>query len=154
MWQIKRILVPTDFSEHSRLALGYAKDHAERHGAELLLCHVMEPPVYPTMLEGTALVMPPLDEKVRDQVERQLVELRDASIGPDLPCRVVLREGTPTTEIIELAKTEDVDLIIIATHGYTGLKHILLGSTTEKVVRLAPCPVLTVRSKHAGTTDA
>ncbi|MHC5065394.1 MAG: universal stress protein [Planctomycetota bacterium] len=146
MINIKKILVPTDFSQHSKEALRYAVALAEVHGAEIILGHVMEPPIYPTMFEGAAVAVPPLDESFRKQLEDHLDDLRKEEVG-DTSSRIFVREGSPTTELTELAREEDVDLIVIATHGYTGIKHMLLGSTAEKVVRNAPCPVLTVREK-------
>ncbi len=145
--------MPTDFSPHAQQALPFAREMAAAHDAEILLCHVMEPPIYPTMLEGTALVMPPLDESLRDQLHKQLEALRDQEFE-GMRARVVLREGSPTTELLEVAAEEDVDLIVVATHGYTGLKHMLLGSTAERIVRMAPCPVLTVREKTNQATES
>ncbi len=146
MIRINKILVPTDFSEHSKEALRYAVEMAKVHDAEIILGHVMEPPIYPTMFEGAAVAVPPLDESFRKQLEEHLEDLRKEEVG-EITSKIVVREGSATSELTELAKDEDVDLIIIATHGYTGIKHMLLGSTAEKVVRNAPCPVLTVREK-------
>ena len=146
MIKIRKILTPTDFSQHSKEALRYAVELAKVHDAEIILGHVMEPPIYPTMFEGAAVAVPPLDESLRKQLQEHLETMRKEEIG-DLPTKVIVREGSPTNELIELAREEDVDLIVIATHGYTGIKHMLLGSTAEKIVRNAPCPVLTVREK-------
>ena len=146
MIQIKKILTPTDFSPQSKEALRYAVELAKVHEAEILLAHVMEPPIYPTMFEGAAVAVPPLDESFRKQLEEHLESVRQEEVG-DIPSKISVREGSPCTELSELAQEEDVDLIVIATHGYTGLKHMLLGSTAEKMVRNAPCPVLTVRQK-------
>lgn len=146
MINIKKILAPTDFSQHSKRALQYAVELGRVHDAEIILGHVMEPPIYPTMFEGAAVAVPPLDESFHRQLREHLETMRKEEIG-DLPCKVIVREGSPTNELVELAREEDVDLIVIATHGYTGIKHMLLGSTAEKIVRSAPCPVLTVREK-------
>ncbi len=146
MIQINKILIPTDFSPHSKEALKYAVELGKVHGAEIILVHVMEPPIYPTMFEGAAVAIPPLDESFRKQLEEHLETMLKEEVG-DIPSKSFVREGSPTTELTDLAEEEDVDLIVIATHGYTGIKHMLLGSTAEKVVRNAPCPVLTVREK-------
>lgn len=147
MIRFQKILVPTDFSPASKQALPYARELATLHGAEIVLVHVMELPHYPTLFEGTALVVPPIDESLRAQLEEQLQKLAGEIAGDSgFRCRAVLREGPPTQELLDCAKEEGADLVVIATHGYTGLKHMLLGSTAEQVVRHACCPVLTIRA--------
>jgi nucleotide-binding universal stress UspA family protein len=146
MIDLHRILVPTDFSKHSHNALTYAVAFADKFGAELYLLHVVQdlalfipeaisvaPPVAPPVEQMTAAVREALDRLVREN---------DLS---RFPVRCEVREGTPFYEIIQFAKETAIDLIIMGTHGHTGLAHVLLGSVTEKVVRKAPCPVLTVR---------
>ncbi len=146
MIDLHRILVPTDFSKFSTNALTYAAAFADKFGAELYLLHVVQnlammvpdtvnvvPPVVPSIEELTAAVRVALDRTIRDnQLERFIVHKE-------------VREGTPFYEIIQFAREKDVDLIVMGTHGHSGLVHVLLGSVTEKVVRKAPCPVLTVR---------
>lgn len=147
MIRFKKILVPTDFSPASKQALPYARELAKLHDAEVLLVHVMELPHYPTLFEGTALVVPPIDDSLRAQLKEQLEKLAaEGTAKGGFPCRAILREGPPTQELLDCAKEEGADLIIIATHGYTGLKHMLLGSTAEQVVRHACCPVLAIRA--------
>jgi nucleotide-binding universal stress UspA family protein len=80
--------------------------------------------------------------------ERQLRELATAEIGSSVAWKPIIRQGRPATEIVEAAREIEADLIVIATHGHTGLKHVLLGSVAENVVRHAPCPVLTVRTSE------
>jgi nucleotide-binding universal stress UspA family protein len=146
MIDLHRILVPTDFSKHSRNALAYATAFAEKFGAELYLLHVVQdlalfipeavsvaPPIAPPVDQLTAAVREALDREVRDN------GLGRFTVHPEV------REGTPFYEIIRFAREEGIDLIIMGTHGRGGLAHVLLGSVTEKVVRKAPCPVLTVR---------
>jgi nucleotide-binding universal stress UspA family protein len=145
MPKFQRILVPTDFSAASAAAIPYARDLAA-DGSEVILVHVMELPHYPALFEGTALVVPPIDETLRSQLRKQLDSVLEKEFGDHgVKARAILREGSPTRELLDCAKAEKIDLIIIATHGYTGVKHMLLGSTTEQVVRMADCPVLTVR---------
>ena len=148
MLEFKTILVPTDFSAASRQAIPYARELARVHGGEVVLVHVIEVPHYPTLFEGTAMVVPPLDASLRKELQRQLDELAQSElIAHGVRARVVVRDGAPRHELLACAREEAADLLVIATHGYTGLRHVFLGSTTEQVVREAPCPVLTVRAK-------
>jgi nucleotide-binding universal stress UspA family protein len=146
MIDLHRILVPTDFSKFSTHALTYAAAFAEKFGAELYLLHVVQnfammvpdsvnvmPPIGPPIAELTVAVMAALDKTVRDTHLEKLTVHRE------------VREGAAFYEIIQFAKEKDVDLIVMGTHGHSGLVHVLLGSVTEKVVRKSPCPVLTVR---------
>jgi len=135
------------FSEFSTKALDYALAFAEPFGARIILAHIVEPAVYP---ENYMVVPPALDDMNQDLVEagrKRLEDLSRARIGERVPGEIVVRLGRPHSEICEIASIKDVDLIILATHGYTCLKHVLLGSTAERVVRHAPCPVLTVREQ-------
>jgi nucleotide-binding universal stress UspA family protein len=146
MIDLHRILVPTDFSKQSQNALKYAAAFAEKFGAELYLLHVVQdlavfipdmltvaPPVVPSVKELTDAVYVAFDRIVEDN------QLAAVTIHREV------REGSPFSEIVRFAREENIDLIILSTHGHTGLAHMLLGSVTEKVVRKAPCPVLTVR---------
>jgi universal stress protein A len=142
-FHIGRILVPIDFSEHSQKALRYALAFADQFDAEVTLVHVVEQMVYPG-----DWMYPPLTagdfaaEKRGEMVER----LRSLDAGSGVKTQHVVRLGRAWQEVIEIAKEQKADLIILATHGYTGLKHVLLGSVAEKIVRHAPCPVLSVRA--------
>jgi universal stress protein A len=141
--KLKRILVPIDFSEGALGALDYALALAEQFQARLILLHVVEPAVYP---EDYLINAPVLgDPHLVDSSRERLAELERERIGSRVPVETLVRIGRAHSEIPDTAKALGVDLIVIATHGYTGLKHVLLGSTTERVVRHAPCPVLTVR---------
>ncbi|MBI4552507.1 MAG: universal stress protein [Candidatus Latescibacteria bacterium] len=143
--QLKRLLCPTDFSEPSEHALTYAISLAQQYGAVLYLLHVIEPltPV-PGIEMGPVLMY---DE--RPDLLQRVHELLDEMVPEDVKAKIeikpLIRRGAPFLEIIRTAREEEIDLIIIATHGRTGLSHVLLGSTAEKVVRKAPCPVLTIR---------
>jgi nucleotide-binding universal stress UspA family protein len=144
-FRLNKILVPVDFSGFSTKALDYALAFADQFDSHLLLLHVVEPAVYP---ESSLLVASALDDLNCDLVQvaqQKLSELRRDRIGERVPSELLVRLGGTFTEIVDAAAELDVDLIILATHGYTGLKHVLLGSTAERVVRHAPCPVLTVR---------
>lgn len=144
-FRLRKILVPVDFSDFSAQALSYALSFAEQFDARLILLHVVEPAVYP---ENSMLVPPALDQLNQEFVriaEKSLSELNRGKVNNRVASEVHVRTGRAHVEIAEAARELDVDLIVLATHGYTGLKHVLLGSTAERVVRHAPCPVLTVR---------
>lgn len=147
MIRIQRILVPTDFSPASRCAIPYARDLARMFGAEVVVVHVLELPHYPTLFEGSAMLVPPVDESLRRQLAAQLDKLvEDELRAHGTSARALVRDGAPRHELLAAAREERADLVVIATHGYTGLRHVFLGSTAEQVVREAPCPVLTVRA--------
>jgi nucleotide-binding universal stress UspA family protein len=146
MIDLHRILVPTDFSKHSHNALTYAAAFAQKFGAELYLLHVVQDLALfiPEAVSVAPPIAPPVEQMTaaaREAVERVA---RESDLG-SVPVHCEVREGTPFYEIIQFAKENAIDLIIMGTHGHTGLAHVLLGSVTEKVVRKAPCPVLTVR---------
>ena len=146
-FQIKTILVPLDFSSFSRQALASAIPLAQKFGAKLVLVHVYQPVAYPD-----AFAMSPacigLDARLHEEL-RNLVgpPARDQE-GP-VSVETVVRLGQPCEEIVNAAKAANADIIVNATHGHTGLKHVLLGSTTERVVRHADCPVLVVRERES-----
>ena len=137
----KKILAPIDFSGPSDQALRYALDFATRSNAHLLLLHVVE--AYPI---DYMLGIKSAQETNEWQLKQARTRLRELSLkvlgDSPIPTESMVKFGKPFHEIAKVAKDEAVDLIIIATHGYTGLKHIQLGSTAEMVVRYAPCPVL------------
>ena len=140
---VKSILVPIDFSETSRKALQYAVRFAEQFGAKLTVLNVVEPVATPDFAYHPLLVEA---DKVKQAAKTRLDAL--CSQMGIRAAKTLTHYGTPFAEICEAASKHKVDLIVIATHGFTGLKHVLLGSTAERVVRHAPCPVLTVREKE------
>jgi nucleotide-binding universal stress UspA family protein len=144
---IRKILVPVDFSEPSQKALQYARSFAEQCGAEVTLLHVVEPVIYPAEL-GYVPIETVETEKARIKAVRDQLQQLAGQFGPAVKAQIKVRSGRGWSEIVEEAKSSPADLIVIATHGYTGLKHVLLGSTSERVVRHAPCPVLTVRERE------
>jgi len=143
--RLKTLLVPVDFSSFSDKALDYAVAFAEQFGAGIVLLHVVEPMVYPENYMTIPTVSDDINSSLMQAADRKLSEQRERVQGHHLEVRVLTRLGRPYMEIAGVAKELGVDLIILATHGHTGLKHVLLGSTAERVVRHAPCPVLTVR---------
>jgi nucleotide-binding universal stress UspA family protein len=139
----KKILVPIDFSDASRKALPYAASLVRQFGGVAILLHVIEPPPYPEF--GYAHV-PIKEAKRKRAAKEQLERLRhEAPLNAASGTTVDIRHGNAYHEIVSAAADEKADLIILSTHGRTGLAHTLLGSTAEKVVRHASCPVLVVR---------
>jgi nucleotide-binding universal stress UspA family protein len=143
---VKSILVPIDFSASSEQALAYAVPLARACGARLTLLHVVEPVATPDFAASFPLVLE--NDRVMAECKAHLARVaRDLKIQPPLLEKLLVRQGRSFNEIAGAARTLKADLIVIATHGYTGLKHALLGSTAERVVRHAPCPVLVVRER-------
>ena len=144
---VKEILVPIDFSPFSRTALDYALPFAEKFGANISLLYVLEKLPYMHDFEATS----PLMAKEADlmaEAKKQLNAERKEGKGARYIQRVLVRSGEPRREICNVAEDLSADLIIMATHGYSGLKHVLLGSTAEHVLRHAPCPVLALRQPN------
>jgi nucleotide-binding universal stress UspA family protein len=146
MPQISRIVVPIDFSEYSKKAFSYAVDFSRTFQAELILVYVVEPVIYPADFSFGQVALPSMERELHDRGRTQLESLIEHGVPEDVHARCLLRSGKPFVEIIQVAKEEDAQLIIIATHGHSGIEHALFGSTAEKVVRKAPCPVLSIRS--------
>lgn len=142
---IRNILVPLDFSGHSKNALRYAIPIAQQYGAAVHLIYVIEPTIYPADLGFGQVVMPGIEEEIRTKSAEELQSIIEEEIGETLDADAVVRMGKPHQEILREAEEKNVDLIIIATHGHTGVEQILFGSTAMRVVRLAKCPVLTIR---------
>ncbi len=145
---ISKILVPIDFSESSGKAIDYAHSLSKRFGAGLNLVHIFEPQ-YPLVgLAGNPLFIP--DSEVGPRVHRHLRDLaRNHSVSMR-PENIYAIKGRPFEEICRLAHKIGIDLIVVPTRGNTGLKHLVLGSTAERVVQHAPCPVLIVRPTETG----
>lgn len=154
MIQIDRILAPTDFSTHAEGAIRFACELAERFGAELHLLHVLSDVSVPAGPDPMLISsMPP--EYYRE-VEQQARAQLDAVLKPDWPkptrLETEVRWGDAVDEMASYAQERSIDLIVVSTHGRTGLAHVLLGSVAERIVREAPCPVLTIRSKKPKST--
>jgi nucleotide-binding universal stress UspA family protein len=142
---IRRILVPIDFSIHSKNALRYAVPMAEQFGASLHLVYVVEPTIYPADLGFGQVVLPGVEEELRDKGAEELKSLIQREIGDRVKATSTVRTGKPHQEILAEAEDKKVDLIVVASHGHTGVEHILFGSTASRIVRLATCPVVTIR---------
>lgn len=147
---IKKILVPVDFSDYSKHALRYAIDFAKHFNAEIVLISVIEPMIYPADFSMGQVAIPATDQNLHERIEKELEELEKQEIADKVKSKRIIKSGKPFYEINETAREENIDLIIIATHGHTGVEHLLFGSTAEKVVRKAPCPVLSLREPIKG----
>jgi nucleotide-binding universal stress UspA family protein len=142
-----RLLVPYDFSGHARTALAYGRELAGIYGARLDLLHVIETHAYPTFYGnvGSEPVLRRVAE-LRARAADEMEKAYAATPGPEVPHRCFTADGRPSAEIARFAEDNGSDLIVVATHGLSGLERLLLGSTAEAVVRSAPCPVFTVKS--------
>lgn len=149
-FEIKKVLVPIDFSDYSKSSLKYAVNFAKNFKASLILVYVVEPVIYPPDFSMGQIAIPAAGVEMDKRAKEELDKLAEKEIPSGLSVKKIIKTGKPFVEIIETAADEDADLIIIATHGHTGVEHILFGSTAEKVVRKAPCPVLTLREPAKG----
>jgi universal stress protein A len=146
--EIRKILAPTDFSPHAENAVRYACGLAERLGAELHLLHVLSE-IVPTGPDPllTPVLPPDFYRESETYSRRALEKLLRPEWGAPSAVEVAVRWESPVEGIVAYATEAAVDLVVIATHGRTGLSHVLLGSVAERIVREASCPVLTIRSK-------
>ncbi len=154
---IKRILVPLDFSTGSRRALDYAAGMAQQFDAALHLVHVCE---VPTMMTGSmdayAIAYSDWSQRLGEEAERELVKITASVTARKVTTEVLF--GNPARAIVEAAETNAADLIVMGTHGHGAVMHLMMGNVAERVVRTAPCPVMTVREprerevKKGGTT--
>ncbi|HEY6418735.1 MAG TPA: universal stress protein [Candidatus Binataceae bacterium] len=145
-----KILAATDFSEDSTLALGYAEELARKFGAEISVLHVDQPlaPVMASPELGPAMdlgAMTQIAEEQRVLAQRELDKIVARLRDSGLKARCQLKVGSPFLEVIHTAQADGADLIVMGTHGRTGLVHVLMGSVAERVVQKAHCPVLTIR---------
>lgn len=143
---MNRLLVPVDFSEHAKAVLPHAVGFAQRFGASIEFLHVIDQRVYPAfyMTETESLIM-----LYPELIDKSLAELKDftaGSIPENVQIKFTVREGNPHSEIVHYAAHEDIDLIMMGTHGLSGIEKLLIGSTAEKVVRRAKCPVLVIKA--------
>ena len=150
---ITRMLVPTDFSAHAEAAVAYARDLARLTHATIHLLHVVEDPLAAGVWSSemyTAEIAGLQVNLVRDAENR----LRDSVPAATGTVTTEVRTGHSAREILAAARERGIDLIVMGTHGRTGLAHVVMGSVAERVVRLAPCPVLTLHADSAAGTAA
>lgn len=146
MSEFKTILLTTDFSETSLHAFGPALSVAEKFGARLLLVYVEEDRLPPFTGELGSVRVGDILEMHRERATKEIGLLAEAHLAGRVDYETIVVPGVPHREVVRIAEERDVDLIVIATHGRGFITHALFGSTTERVVRRAPCPVLTVRA--------
>ena len=144
--QVNNILVPVDFSNHSQKALSYASEIAQSYNAQLQVLHIIEETMHPAFsVTGKSSIfdlVPGIKDDSRKRIEKMIKEF----VSDKVKSKVFVQGSRAANDIIKFAKENSTDLIVIATHGLTGLEHMLLGSVTEKVVRMAHCPVFTVKA--------
>jgi nucleotide-binding universal stress UspA family protein len=153
--RLRKILLPTDFSGCANYALPYAASIARATGARVVCLHVVEPVVPAIGYTGLADPMPGADisEQLEDSAERELPRLTDCEELNGLEVEEVIVHGDAAAEIVRVAGERDVDLIVISSHGRTGLGRMIFGSTAEAVVRHAGCPVLVVKPPQEEAAD-
>lgn len=145
--RIRNILCPTDFSDLSLYALRYARSFAERNAATLHCLHVVDD-AYQYMVSmgpDSVPIGPPTEDLISAAEKQMKTFLAENLPGASFPVTSSVVSGRPFVQIITYARDHNVDMIVIGTHGRAGLKHMLLGSVAEKVIRKAPCPVLSIR---------
>jgi nucleotide-binding universal stress UspA family protein len=145
MLPLESILYPTDFSENASQALPYLKKMAGCFGAKVYFLHVLETTLQAADMSWSA-APPVMDEKLEANAMERLRRLAQDSGLPEDQWNVAVTKGHPSLEITRYAREHGLGMIVMSTHGHSGLSHFLLGSVTERVVRKSPCPVLTVRA--------
>ena len=146
MLPFKKILAPTDFSESSYGALERAVELAQHFRAELWLLYVVPPVPTPPAGLDFAFEVPEYEQALGNDAEERLKRVQEERVDSSIVSRWLVGHGDAAKEIVRLANEEAVHLIVIATHGLTGWRHLVYGSVTEEVVRLSHCPVLTIRA--------
>lgn len=139
--ELRSILVPVDFSEASANSLAFAVSLAEHFGAKITLLHVSQAQFYATEFGHT----PGAETSIGEGCRGRLRAFATGKVEPELLEETLVRGGVPFDEITKAAKERGMDLIVVSTRGQTGLKHVLMGSTAERVVQHSPCPVLVIR---------
>jgi nucleotide-binding universal stress UspA family protein len=154
--QIRKILVPVDFSDCSRAALAFAVNLADRLEATLEVLHVLELPHYvipEVLVDVPGQRKQTLTEFARSQASKDLQQMLDEFEARGHLLKSRLKAGYPRDEILAAAEEDQVDLIVMGTHGRTGISHLFLGSVAEQIVRRARCPVMTIRVKDEATDE-
>ncbi|MFO7867153.1 MAG: universal stress protein [Candidatus Aminicenantes bacterium] len=145
--EVKKILCPTDFSEPSYKAVKAAGDLAEKFSAELILLHVVSPvPLPSATTPPSGFNVSLYQDELKKSAEKSLNEIKEKYVSSRVNADSKIIHGHPADRITKTAEDENYDMIVIATHGLTGLKHLVFGSVAEKVVRTSSVPVLTIRA--------
>lgn len=146
MLAIDRILVPIDFSEHSELALAHALELARTYDAQLVLVHVVEDPSFPSFYGVGAVTLygktPDLEQRAHNALKAMATDLAEE----DVSVETHVRKGRAASSILTVVDEHDIDMVVIASRGLSGVERVLLGSVAAKVTRRSPCPVLVVKS--------
>lgn len=146
MLPFKKIVCPIDFSEPSYAALTAASGIAQNCQSEMILVHVVTPiPIIPVPDAPTSFNIPSYEKEMIASATKQLHQVRAERVAENVHAQVIVLQGDPAVEIVRKATEENADLIVIATHGLTGWRKFIFGSVTEKVIRFAGCPVLSIR---------
>jgi nucleotide-binding universal stress UspA family protein len=154
MINLKKILVPTDFSASARHALSYGISFAREYDAELTLLHVVETVAVGYASDLFPVPMAEVFQEISGYARTELTKLADEARGRGARVKEQVTQGKPAADILRVAREDAIDMIVLGTHGKGVLDHALFGSTTERVVRKAPCPVLTCRlSEHEFVTE-
>jgi len=142
----RKILLTTDFSDYSKVAIPHAVEIVRQFNSELLVLHVLEPLLTPVDFAwGPLALSEDWEEQRAGHSQKFLNNWIVSELPTDIPVTPILAHGTPIREILQTIHDQNIDLVIMATHGQTGIAHAIFGSTSEKVVRRSPVPVLTVR---------
>jgi len=142
---IGKILIPTDFSATSRHAFSYAVDLNRLFRARLYLVHVLQDFTEFSEYNLSPTILPQLYLEFEQNATTKLEEMVNLNVPEDMHCDTYILHGIPFYELMQFARAEQIDLIVVGSHGRTGLKHVLFGHTAEKVVKKSPCPVLSIR---------
>ncbi len=147
MKNIKKILCPTDFSEASQEAVKAANDLAEKFSAELILLHVVSPvPVPSSTTPPSGFNVAMYQDELKKSAENAIKDMADKYVSKEVHYSGKIIHGSPAERITKTAEEENCGMIVIATHGLTGIKHLVFGSVAEKVVRTSNVPVLSIRA--------
>lgn len=149
MFTVHALLIPTDFSENAGQALAMAKEIARGTQATLHIIHIVEPVVYPADWSYAQVGFADIEQELHTNAETELAKLADTLRSEGFAVVTGVRRGRASDEICGYASEHNISIISIGTHGRSGLEHFLFGSTTERVLRKAPCPVLSVRLQSA-----
>ncbi len=145
---LNTIAVPFDFSDHSRYALAYAKEMADSFGATLDIVHVIEEKLHPAFYGPSISSIYDLEPDIEKKILQELKQIYSSMEGPRVEASFTVLSGHPVKELVKWTETKGHNLLVIATHGLSGFERVVLGSVTERVVRQAPCPVITVKDKQ------
>jgi len=145
MFTVTSLLVPTDFSENAGQALSYAKELARATKATLHLIHIVEPVVYPADWSYAQIGFADIEQELKDTSTKEMDALAERLRAEGFTVVTAVRLGRASEEICAYAQEKHIGIISMGTHGRSGLEHFLFGSTTERVLRKAPCPILAVR---------